>query len=134
MNKLTEVLKSQNFLITLFAIISPVLAYNNIDLETSPQDIAASLTGVPLGVVFTTVIGLLLNPAVKIAKRITEKKFNFGFFKSWNFWVQTGSAVLLLVGAYFDELDAVNAILGTVLANTTNLVYHTVIVPPKLSN
>lgn len=123
MNKLIETLGSSNFLVTIFAIISSIFAYNQVPIEASPADIAASFTNSSTDAMITTIILLFLNPLIKIIKGTIEKGFNFGFLKSSNFWVQVGSAVVLILGTQFD-IELINTILITITGNTTNLIVH----------
>ena len=130
MNKFRDMLGSSNFLVTLFAIISMVFSYNDVDLGLTPEQLAESFNGAEVGALIATAFMLFLNPLVKIVKSATENGFNFSFFKSTNFWVQFASAILLLLGTYFDKMDMAASVMGSLTMNSVNLLAHSV-TPPK---
>lgn len=132
MDKFFDVLKSQNFLVTIYTIITSIFAYNQVTLTVDPADISASFNDSSTDAIITTAILLFLNPTIKIIRSIGENGFNTGFLKSSNFWVQVGSAILLVAGTYFDP-EILKAILATIVANTGNLAYHS-LKPVKIKN
>jgi len=135
--KVNDVLGSQNFLTTLITLALFILQYNGapiVDPEGLTGDLYEAIKSGNLFAIVTIALPNIINPIIKIAKN----KFDAGFLKSVNFWVQFGTVILMALaglGLQFPEgaaAELVSAIFGgefnvigiAVFINIINPIYH----------
>ena len=137
-SKLDATLNSRNFWVSIVSLLLLALAGNGADV-LNPEGVSGEIYDAVVEGQIGTLLSVLfinfINPVIKIVR---EKKWNWEFTKSLNFWVQfatVGLIALTATGITFPEgaaADLVNSIFGgnfetimvTIVVNIINPVYH----------
>jgi ABC-type proline/glycine betaine transport system permease subunit len=122
MDKLLEVLRSKNFLVTVINIAIGLFAANEVIVNVPAEDIYNNVAGKELMTIIVYLVVNFLNVFTKFAEKLLNKQWSFSFFLSWNFWTQALSILALVVAAYFDQTVA--GIVIAVIMNVINLIKH----------
>lgn len=116
MQKFRETLGSKNFLVSLISIFVLALNSNGAGIPDGASEyLADAIVSADLNAILSVIFVNFANPLFKIIK---SKKFDGGFLKSVNFWVQSLTVGLMVAVGYgfsFPESAAseiVNAIFG----------------------
>ena len=99
-SKSVAVLESRNFLVSILSILFLVMAYMGADVsEGAAETITDSILSGNLTAILMAIFTNFLNPLMRIIAKAKEKGgIDFGFVKSINFWVQTGTVLAMLLG------------------------------------
>jgi hypothetical protein len=92
MNKIFEVLRSQNFLISVITALLGVVGATAVEVQ--------EIWGLLVGMLIPNVV----TPIVKIARSWIANGVNWGFLRSMNFWTQIAVSVELVLIALFPNL------------------------------
>ena len=122
MTKISEALKSKNFLVSIMSILLLALSSNSIQVGYTAEDLYGLFNGKIGNELIVTIVLFVLNSGSKIYLSIKQYGFNWGFLKSSNFIAALISTFSIVVFATFNQ-----ALAGIVIALSTqviNLVYH----------
>ncbi len=122
MNKLKEVLGSQNFLTSVFSLVLLAITANGIELNTSPEELSDLFYGKNIGQIGSILLIQFFTPLMKIGRTIVKGDFSFAFTKSANFTTNVLTLVALLLGAFFDEQMV--SIIVAFIVQGLNLIVH----------
>ncbi len=122
MNKLKEVLGSQNFLTSVFSLVLLAITANGIELNASPEELSDLFYGKNIGQIGSILLIQFFTPLMKIGRTIVKGDFSFAFTKSANFTTNVLTLVALLLGAFFDEQMV--SIIVAFIVQGLNLIIH----------
>ena len=122
MNKLSNVLQSRNFFVTLVSIILLVLQYNAIEVDYTAEGIVDMFSGTTLANALVLALVNFINPIMKIVKKLVDKTFDWSFKNSTNFITQVLTLITVVVAVFFDEIAA--GMIAALILNVWNLVSH----------
>jgi len=122
MNKLSNVLQSRNFFVTLVSIILLVLQYNAIEVDYTAEGIVDMFSGTTLANALVLALVNFINPIMKIISKLANKTFDWGFKNSTNFITQVLTLITVVVAVFFDEIAA--GMIAALILNVWNLVSH----------
>lgn len=122
MNKLSNVLQSRNFFVTLVSIVLMVLQYNAIEVDYTAEGIVDMFTGTTLANALVLALVNFINPIMKIVSKLANKTFDWGFKNSTNFITQVLTLITVVVAVFFDEIAA--GMIAALILNVWNLVSH----------
>ena len=133
------ILDSRNFFVSILTLILLPFVDNGLDVEAAIA--AESVVDALLGGDLTTILAVLLPNIVQPFMKWIQNGisgWSWGFLKSWNFWTQAITAVLVVATAYglvfpdeavTDVSDAIQSgqfdlITVAIVINVINPVYH----------
>jgi len=122
MNKLSQVLDSRNFFVTLISLLLLAMGANSIETGYTADGIFDLFKDASVSQILVLVIINFLNPIIKLVKKVVDKEWSWAFIKSQNFQTQVLSIVTILLSFIFDEVTT--GIVTTIFLNLWNLVSH----------
>jgi hypothetical protein len=122
MNKLSNVLQSRNFFVTIVSIILLVLQYNAIEVDYTAEGIVDMFSSTTLANALVLALVNFINPIMKIVKKLVDKTFDWSFKNSTNFITQVLTLITVVVAVFFDEIAA--GMIAALILNVWNLVSH----------
>lgn len=122
MKKISEVLDSRNFFVTLLSMVLIGLQFNSIDAGYSAEGIYDLFQGTTLTSAAVLVFVNFLNPVTKLIKKFIDKEFNWNFIKSQNFTTQILSLITIVLSVFLDEVST--GLVSALILNAWNLVSH----------
>lgn len=120
MDKLKEILCSNNFRMSIVSIFSMFLTANGLE-NANPENLN-EMFGQNGGTLYISVGTLLLNVVFKLLPKFIDKTIDFTFLKSTNFITAIVSVITLFITSYFGMLDI--GLVSTIALNVINVLYH----------
>lgn len=127
--KWSEILKSKNFLVSLFSLVLLGFGANNISVDYNAEELYTLFTSTTGQELLITIIMFIINSGFKIYLTIKEKGFSFEFLKSTNFHQGILITLSILISAIFNELYA--GIIISIVVIVLNILYNIFLVPHK---
>lgn len=128
MTKLSQVLGSKNFFVSLISIILLAFSSNSIETGYTAEGLYSLFNGKVGNELVTTVLLFAFNSGFKIYLSVKEKGFSFAFLKSSNFVAALISVISIVIGGVMQE--PLSGIVIALATQVVNLVYH-LFLPPK---
>lgn len=122
MSKLSQVLDSRNFFVTLISLLLLAMGANSIDTGYTADGIFDLFKDATVSQILVLVIINFLNPLIKLVNKVVNKEWSWEFIKSQNFQTQLLSILTILLSFIFDEVTT--GIVTTIVLNLWNLVSH----------